>query len=122
MTWPDLVRLVSVAVPVPFLDVLTYQVPDAVPPPMRGARVIVPLGKRVVTGIVVDPAATLRPEQAPADKIKNILEVLDDEAFLPGPSWILRCGCRSTTRAAQAMRWLPRSPRRSPIKRFASRP
>ena len=77
-------RLVSVAVPVPFLDVLTYQVPDAVPPPLRGARVVVPLGKRVVTGIVVDPAATLRPEQTPADKIKNILEVLDDEAFLPG--------------------------------------
>jgi primosomal protein N' (replication factor Y) len=83
MTRPNLVRLVSVAVPVPFLDVLTYQVPDAVPPPLRGARVTVPLGKRVVTGIVVDPSAPLRPEQAPAAKIKNILEVLDDEAFLP---------------------------------------
>ena len=58
-TWPDPVRLVSVAVPVPFLDVLTYQVPDGVAPPPRGARVVVPLGKRVVTGIVVDPAATL---------------------------------------------------------------
>ena len=84
-TWPDPVRLVSVAVPVPFLDVLTYQVPDGVAPPPRGARVVVPLGKRVVTGIVVDPAATLDAGQTPADKIKNILEVLDDEAFLPGP-------------------------------------
>ncbi len=78
-------RLVSVAVPVPFLDVLTYQVPDGVAPPPRGARVVVPLGKRVVTGIVVDPAATLDPGQTSADKIKDILEVLDDEAFLPGP-------------------------------------
>jgi primosomal protein N' (replication factor Y) len=83
-TWPDLVRLVSVAVPVPYLDVLTYQVPDALPPPMRGARVAVPLGTRVVTGIVVDPAAE-HPGQTPIEKIKNILEVLDEDAFLPGP-------------------------------------
>ena len=78
-------RLVSVAVPVPHLDVLTYQVPDAVPPPPRGCRVVVPLGRRVVTGIVVDPHATPRPEHTSADKIKNIIEVLDEEAFLPGP-------------------------------------
>ena len=84
-TWPEPVRFVSVAVPVPFLDLLTYQVPDGVPPPPRGARVVVPLGKRVVTGIVIDPAATLDAGQTSADKIKNILEVLDDEAFLPGP-------------------------------------
>jgi primosomal protein N' (replication factor Y) len=77
--------LVSVAVPVPFLDLLTYQVPDGVSPPPRGARVVVPLGKRVVTGIVIDPAATLNAGQTSADKIKNILEVLDDDAFLPGP-------------------------------------
>jgi primosomal protein N' (replication factor Y) len=79
------VRLVSVAVPVPFLDLLTYQVPDGVAPPPRGARVSVPLGKRVVTGIVIDPAATLDTGQTSADKVKNILEVLDDHAFLPGP-------------------------------------
>lgn len=85
MAKTDPVRLVSVAVPVPFLDVLTYQVPDGVTPPQRGARVVVPLGKRVVTGIVVDPAARLDADQTAADKIKNILEVLDDDAFLPGP-------------------------------------
>jgi primosomal protein N' (replication factor Y) len=79
------VRLISVAVPVPFLDLLTYQVPDGVPPPPRGARVTVPLGKRVVTGIVIDPTATLDARQTTADKIKNIFEVLDDHAFLPGP-------------------------------------
>ena len=69
-TRPDPVRLVSVAVPVPFLDVLTYQVPDGLATPPRGARVVVPLGKRVVTGIVVDPAATLD-GQTTADKIKD---------------------------------------------------
>jgi len=78
------VRLASVAVPVPFLDILTYRVPDGVPLPARGARVVVPLGKRSVTGIVVDPAGSLDAGQTPPDKIKNILEILDDEAFLPG--------------------------------------
>ena len=77
-------RLVSVAVPVPYLDLLTYQVPDGIAPPPRGARVVVPLGKRVVTGIVIDPIATLDAGQMSADKIKSILEVLDTEAFLPG--------------------------------------
>ena len=84
-TWPEPVRLVSVGVPVPFLDVLTYQVPDGAAPPPRGARVVVPLGKRVVTGIVVNPAVTLEAGQTSADKIKNILEILDEDAFLPGP-------------------------------------
>ena len=45
---------------------------------------VVPLGKRSVTGIVVDPAGGLDTGQTPPDKIKSILEVLDDEAFLPG--------------------------------------
>ena len=78
-------RLVSVAVPVPFLDVLTYQVPDGWAFPQRGARVVVPLGKRVVTGVVVDPNAKLQPEHAPLEKLRNLIEVLDEEAFLPGP-------------------------------------
>ncbi|RPI54153.1 MAG: primosomal protein N' [Acidobacteria bacterium] len=78
-------RLVSVAVPVPFLDRLTYQVPDGMSMPERGARVVVPLGKRSVTGIVVDPTATLNLEETPADKIKHIIDVLDEEAFLPAP-------------------------------------
>ncbi|MSO56914.1 MAG: primosomal protein N' [Acidobacteria bacterium] len=78
-------RLVSVAVPVPFLDLLTYQVPDRLPLPPRGARVVVPLGKRVVTGIVVDPRAELNVEHTALAKLKPITDVLDDEAFLPGP-------------------------------------
>ena len=45
---------------------------------------VVPLGNRSVTGIVVDPAGSLETGQTPPDKIKSILEILDDEAFLPG--------------------------------------
>lgn len=76
-------RLVSVAVPVPFLDILTYHVPDGVPQPPRGARVVVPLGTRVVTGIVVNATAALEDGQTPADKIKHVLEIVDEEPFLP---------------------------------------
>jgi len=79
------VRLVSVAVPVPYLDVLTYLVPDGSPSPHRGARVVVPLGKRVVTGIVVNPDATLDANDTAPEKIKPLVEVMDDEAFLPAP-------------------------------------
>ncbi|MBI3401910.1 MAG: primosomal protein N' [Acidobacteria bacterium] len=71
--------LILVAVPVPSLDLLTYRVPDELAPPQIGARVVVPLGSRVVTGIVVERAV-------PADsdgEIKPVRQVLDAEAFVP---------------------------------------
>src|SRR4051795_4900043 len=46
-------RLVQVAVPVPQLDALSYSIPDEFPDPVPGARVLVPLGKRVLTGVVL---------------------------------------------------------------------
>ena len=46
-------RVVRVAVPVPALEALTYSLPDDFPDPAVGARVLVPLGTRVMTGIVV---------------------------------------------------------------------
>ena len=54
-------RAIVVAVPVPGLGGLTYSVPDALPVPPVGARVLVPIGKRTLTGIVVegsDPGLT----------------------------------------------------------------
>src|ERR671910_2103487 len=71
---------VLVAVPVPFLSLLTYHVPDGMTPPVRGARVLVPLGTRQVTGCVVGTVAEVPPEV----ELKAVLEVLDDAAFLPG--------------------------------------
>ena len=72
-------RFVSVAVPVPQLDALTYRVPDGVPVPPAGARVRVPIGTRVVTGCVVDTA------EPPAEGVeaKPLQEVLDQEPFIP---------------------------------------
>jgi primosomal protein N' (replication factor Y) len=72
--------LIRVAVPVPQLGLLTYGVPEGFPPPVVGARVVVPLGSRIVTGIVVghETAGGLS-ESA----VKPIRSVLDDERFVP---------------------------------------
>ncbi|OLD17276.1 MAG: primosomal protein N' [Acidobacteria bacterium 13_1_40CM_3_65_5] len=72
---------VLVAVPVPNLDLLTYSVPPDVPAPVVGARVVVPLGSRVVTGIVIE--ANTATEGASGAAIKPLRQVLDAEAFVP---------------------------------------
>src|SRR5262245_45540351 len=98
-------RLIQVAVPVPQIDSLTYSVPDEFPAPAVGVRVLVPVGKRVLTGIVVstydsqfavrdsqfDEArpqdseipANGEPRTANRDNIKPIIDVLDATPFLP---------------------------------------
>ncbi len=73
--------LVSVAVPVPSLPLLTYRVPAGLPAPARGARVLVPLGRRTITGLVTGPSTG---ETVAADTIRDLADVLDGgAAFLP---------------------------------------
>ena len=72
-------RLVSVAVPVPALDLLTYQVPDAREMPAPGARVVVPLGQRTLTGVVVSEAEPPTGDFA----LRELIDVLDSGPFLP---------------------------------------
>jgi primosomal protein N' (replication factor Y) len=74
---PD--RLVSVAVPVPALGLLTYSVPAGQAMPAAGARVIVPIGPRTLTGVVLGEATAADT----AFKIKPIKHVVDDHAFVP---------------------------------------
>jgi primosomal protein N' (replication factor Y) len=70
---------VSVAVPVPALPALTYRVPADLAAPPIGVRVLVPLGTRVLTGVVVG-----MPEAAPDETtVREILDVLDQRPFLP---------------------------------------
>ncbi len=86
-------RLVRVAVPVPSLDALTYAVPAGVPEPPPGARVLVPLGNRVLTGVVVPGSGDRGPgpddhsrspgSSDPGADVREILELLDTEPFLP---------------------------------------
>ena len=72
-------RFISVAVPVPFLDLLTYNVPDHLELPPVGARVRVPLGTRVLTGCVIAHDASIDE----GTQAKDVAEVLDREPFLP---------------------------------------
>ena len=72
---------IHVAVPVPALDLLTYRVPDGMAAPAVGARVVVPLGSRTVTGIVVDADVSLAGVSEP--DIKLVRQLLDEHAFVP---------------------------------------
>src|SRR5262245_13430986 len=106
-------RLIHVAVPVPTLGALTYAVPDGLPDPAPGARVLVPLGKRMLTGVVVsgsvmrdagsvgasDPGTPdpSTPDPRPPDPstpdpgsripdpggVRDVARLLDTEPFLP---------------------------------------
>ena len=72
---------IRVAVPVPGLDLLTYRVPHDTSVPPVGARVVVPVGSRSVTGIVAEEATSdtgLREED-----IRPIRQLLDREPFVP---------------------------------------
>ncbi len=75
-------RVASVAVPVPHLGLLSYRVPEEFPTPQTGARVLVPLGTRKLTGCVVGVATT---EASPPDgrDLRDILDLLDDGSYLP---------------------------------------
>ena len=70
---------VAVAVPVPFLDLLTYRVPDGVDPPVRGARVLVPLGTRQVAGCVV----TVDVDVPSGVETRDLIRVIDAGAYRP---------------------------------------
>ena len=78
--------LISVAVPVPFLDLLTYNVPDSVTVPPIGARVRVPVGARTLTGCVVRHDALVEDGTV----VKDIAEAVDREPLLP-PSIVELC-------------------------------
>ncbi len=104
-------RLIQVAVPVPALDALTYALPDALPDVPPGARVLVPIGKRLLTGIVLSRTDPASQTPDPAD-VKPIAEVLDAEAFLPAEilrliTWVAEyygCGVGEAMAAAMPPR------------------
>ena len=77
---PD-ITLVNVAVPVPGLGVLTYRVPDTLTAPPKGARVSVPLGTRLVVGVVAGQTDT--PPTDPS-KLRDIASVIDAAPFQIG--------------------------------------
>ncbi|BBO68767.1 primosomal protein N' [Desulfosarcina alkanivorans] len=82
-------QMVSVAVALPVHDIFTYSVPDhLIPQACPGKRVLVPFGRRTVTGYLMGPATTMDPPE-----IKHILDVLDatplfPETLIPFFRWI----------------------------------
>jgi primosomal protein N' (replication factor Y) len=64
---------------VPALDLLTYTVPDAHAMPPAGARVVVPLGRRTLTGVVIGEAEPPQGDFA----VRDVIDVLDTEPYLP---------------------------------------
>jgi primosomal protein N' (replication factor Y) len=110
------VRRIRVAVPVPSLEALTYGVPADFADPPHGARVLVPLGNRLITGIVLGRAAEASEEDAgpgaEARAVKDLVDVLDGQPFLPADvvtlaSWVAEyyaCGAGDAIGAAMPPR------------------
>ena len=64
------------ALPVPANGgVFTYRLAEGIVEP--GRRVLVPLGRRTATGVLLGPAASARGE------LRDVLRVLDEEPLLP---------------------------------------
>ncbi|MFH1807196.1 MAG: primosomal protein N' [Pseudomonadota bacterium] len=76
MTTAPTTQVLRVAVDAPVMHALSYLAPDT-QHLAAGTRVRVPLGRRLVNGVV------LGEEPAPPRELKTIAQVLDDEAALP---------------------------------------
>jgi primosomal protein N' (replication factor Y) len=76
-------RLISVAVPVPFLDALTYGVPEGMTVPAVGTRVLVEVGSRTVTGCVVSIDTRGAAADDAGSAIKLLTGVIDPEPLIP---------------------------------------
>ena len=71
-------KFARVVIPSPLKESLVYLVPPALEAGLEiGMRVLVPLGKRKVTGVVVDFSA-----QTSLQNVREILDVLDDRPIL----------------------------------------
>jgi primosomal protein N' (replication factor Y) len=124
-------RLVRVAVPVPALDSLAYSVPDGFPEPAIGARVLVPLGNRIVTGCVIEslaprslvPGRTTEGGGRTAESVRDLIDILDPDPFLPPEivrlaSWVAEyyaCGIGDAVSAAMPPRAWVESERHAQI-------
>lgn len=74
--------VVRVILPVPLTQTFDYLLPDDMPRPVPGARVIVPFGRqKQAVGIVAELAetSTFSPE-----KLKPVIACPDDDTLFPG--------------------------------------
>lgn len=70
-----MISYVSIALPLPVQKVFTYRHEhDAHPSSFIGCRALVPFGKRILTGVIVDLGQ-------PVQGMKDIIEIIDDHPF-----------------------------------------
>ncbi|HPD34316.1 MAG TPA: hypothetical protein PKV40_08235, partial [Candidatus Kapabacteria bacterium] len=67
-------NLIEVALPLPINQNFIYKIPEIESHNIIGKRVSVPLGKRIITGVVV-----AKSENSTVEDVKLIIEVLDDQ-------------------------------------------
>ena len=72
-------RLVDIILPLAIADVYTYLIPEAIPYPQIGMRVLVPLGKKHIIGIVYRQHEGEMPQHI---KVREVLQVIDDQAIV----------------------------------------
>ncbi len=73
---PRAPAVVRVALDTPLRRLFDYLPAEDIPPPVVGARVLVPFGRQRLVGVIVAWASD---SELPADKLKRVIEVLDDE-------------------------------------------
>ncbi len=71
----------EVAVPVPLRRTFVYEIPNRLGRVAPGCRVLVPFGRRRITGYVVEP---FQGDEEPAFGIKAAIQLLDEEPAIPG--------------------------------------
>ena len=76
--------IVDIAIAVPHQRSFHYTAPNGMEPPKPGCRVLVPLGKRQLIGLML---ADVSPEQTQSVTLRPIIKVLDDQPLLP--SWYI---------------------------------
>ena len=72
-------RLVDIILPLAIADVYTYLIPEAMPYPQIGMRVLVPLGKKHIVGIVYRQHEGDLPQNI---RIREVLQVIDQQAIV----------------------------------------
>lgn len=72
-------RLVDIILPLAIADVYTYLIPEAMPYPQIGMRVLVPLGKKHIVGIVYRQHEGDMPQNI---RIREVLQVIDQQAIV----------------------------------------
>ena len=72
-------RLVDIILPLAIADVYTYLIPEAMPYPQIGMRVLVPLGKKHIVGIVYRKHEGETPSHI---RVREVEQVLDEQAIV----------------------------------------